>query len=172
MDSQAEFLKLYDASADALLRHCYFKTHDRELAKDLAQEAYLRTWRVIASGREVPNPAAFLYRTANNLIIDHYRRKKSLSLDELSEASGFDPEGEGSEEVEAAARAREAVEALEALEEPYRETMLLRYQTGLAVAEIAQMLEETENTISVRIHRALAKLRTTMSSTFDHEEPT
>jgi RNA polymerase sigma-70 factor (ECF subfamily) len=158
---EQQFLKLYDTTADALLRHCYFKTHDRELAKDLVQEAYLRTWRAIAAGQDIPNPPAFLYRTANNLVIDHYRRKKSLSLDALAEV-GFDPLGEGKAEVEALAMVREARAALESLEEPYRETMQLRYQAGLSISEIAAMMEESENTISVRIHRALAKLRTVL----------
>jgi RNA polymerase sigma-70 factor (ECF subfamily) len=158
MDSRARFLHLYDASADALLRHCYFKTHDRELAKDLAQEAYMRTWRALERGQEIPNLPAFLYRTANNLVIDYYRKKKSLSLDTLAE-SGFDPLGEGRAEVEAPAEAREALALIEALEEPYKETMRLRYLSGLDVGEIAKIQDESENTISVRIHRALAQMR-------------
>jgi RNA polymerase sigma-70 factor (ECF subfamily) len=160
--SEQQFLSLYEASADALLRHCYFKTHDRDLAKDLVQESYLRTWRAIASGQEIPNPPAFLYRTANNLIIDHYRRKKALSLDQLSE-SGYDPLGTGKAEVEAPAEVREARAAIARLEEPYRETMQLRYEDGFEVREIASMLGESENTISVRIHRALVRLRDTLT---------
>jgi RNA polymerase sigma-70 factor (ECF subfamily) len=160
---EATFLKLYDASADALLRYCYYKTHDRDLAKDLVQESFLRTWRAIAAGQEIPNPQAFLYRTAGNLVIDHYRRKKSLSLDALAD-DGFDPLGEGAAEVEALALAREARAALDTLEEPYKETMQLRYISGLSITEIAEIQEESENAISVRIHRALEKLRTTLKS--------
>jgi RNA polymerase sigma-70 factor (ECF subfamily) len=163
MDTRTEkrFLALYDASADALLRHCYFKTHDRELAKDLVQESFLRVWRALAAGAAMPNPQAYLYRTANNLVIDHYRRKKALSLDALAE-SGFDPGGAGTAEVEAPARAREALAALAQLEEPYRETMRLRFVAGLSVGEIAAVLEESQNTISVRIHRALERLKTAL----------
>lgn len=42
---------------------------------------------------------------------------------------------------------------------PYREVLTLRYVDGLEIGDIAAMLSVTENVISVRIFRALSKLR-------------
>jgi RNA polymerase sigma-70 factor (ECF subfamily) len=152
------FLDCYESSADAVYRHAYWKTSDPELARDITQESYLRAWNALSEGKQIENLKAFIFRTATNLIIDHYRKKKMLSLDTLAE-SGFDP-GEEDTAVLGTAEAREALAAVAALEEPYRETLLLRYATGLDIREIAAIAGESENAISVRIHRGLEKLRT------------
>ena len=52
-------------------------------------------------------------------------------------------------------------ERVQDLDEPYRKALTLRYVDGLAVQEIAHLLDETPTTISVRIHRGLTKLRNT-----------
>jgi RNA polymerase sigma-70 factor (ECF subfamily) len=88
---QKEFLQAYEENSDALFRQCFFKVHDRELARDILQETFTRTWDYLAKGKEIQNMRAFLFRTMNNMVVDHYRRKKSVSLDALSE-EGFDPE--------------------------------------------------------------------------------
>jgi DNA-directed RNA polymerase specialized sigma24 family protein len=48
----AEFIALYDEMADQLFRHCYFKVSNRELALDLVQETFARTWEYIASAKK------------------------------------------------------------------------------------------------------------------------
>ena len=75
---------------DAIFRHCYFRVFDRERARDLVQETFLKTWEYLTRGHDIENIRAFLYRVATNLIIDDSRRKKEISLEQLSE-SGFDP---------------------------------------------------------------------------------
>jgi RNA polymerase sigma factor (sigma-70 family) len=52
-----------------------------------------------------------------------------------------------------------ALKALEELAEPYREAVTMRYVDGLSPTEIAQAIGESENVVSVRVHRGLKKLR-------------
>ena len=161
MDSieiQKSFLALYDESADAVFRHSYFRVHDRELAKDLTQEAFARMWEYLAAGKAVDNKKAFLFRILNNLIIDYYRKKKELSLDAMAE-SGFDPKGDGHESVEAFALGQEALRAVGGLDENFREVITLRYVNDLSIGEIAEITRESENAVSVRLHRAVKKLK-------------
>ena len=153
-----KFVETYDDYADAIFRHCYYRIYDRELARDLMQEAFLRAWEYLAKGKKVLNLRAFIYKIANNLCIDHIRRKKESSLDSLMEA-GFDPSGDDAVKIERSTDAGMAVSALQKLEDPYREAMVLRYVDDLTVKEIAEITGETENTISVRIHRATAVLK-------------
>ena len=59
------------------------RVDDRELAADISQDVIVRS---IASGAldRVDNPAAWLYRSARNAVIDHYRtRRASQSLTDL-----------------------------------------------------------------------------------------
>lgn len=152
-----DFLRAYDEYADAIFRHCYFRVYDREKARELSQECFMKTWEYLAQGKEVKNLRAFLYRVANNLIIDSSRKKKESSLDAMMDA-GFEP-ADGGDKTALAAEAGAMVALLERLEEKYRDVVRMRYLDGLSPKEIAHALGETENAISVRIHRGLAQLR-------------
>ncbi len=156
--AEAEYLSLYEGSADSLFRHCYFRVSDRDLARDLTQEAFTRTWEYIAKGNKVDNMKAFLFRTAGNLIIDHYRRKKESSLDSMAEG-GFDPSGDDHKHIPELAAGKEALRAVKLLEEDYRQVIVLRFINDLTIGEIAEIRGESENAVSVRIHRALKKLK-------------
>jgi RNA polymerase sigma-70 factor, ECF subfamily len=155
---EREFLALYDESADSVFRHCVFRVSDRELAKDMTQETFARTWEYLARGKTLTSPKAFVFRTANNLIIDHYRRKKAVSLEVLSE-HGFDPVGDDEAQVMAKAEGREVIEAIKHLEDDHKQVIVLRYVNDLPINEIAEILGESENTVSVRTHRAVHKLK-------------
>lgn len=87
---EISFLKAYDDYSQAIFRYCYFRVFDREQARDLVQETFMKTWEYLASGKEVQNLRAFLYKVANNMVIDLSRKKKSLSIEDLAE-KGFDP---------------------------------------------------------------------------------
>lgn len=152
------FLQAYEQYADALFRHCYFRVYDRERAKELSQETFMKTWEYIAAGKTVDNIRAFLYRVANNLIIDLSRRKKETSLDDLS-AMGFDPPNTKGVDAITAAEAALSVERLKDIDHQYREVIVMRYVDGLTPKEIATILDETENAVSVRIHRGMKLLR-------------
>src|SRR6266566_458854 len=93
------FIQVYDQFADAIFRHCWFRVSDRERAKDLTQETFVKVWKILDRGESVENMRAYLYRIANNLIIDHYRKKKDVSLDLLQE-DGFEPLEDKTEELE------------------------------------------------------------------------
>jgi RNA polymerase sigma-70 factor, ECF subfamily len=157
-DTEKAFLKLYDDFAEPLFRHCYFRVSSRELAEDLMQESFLRVWTYLAEGNTLDNPKAFLYRIAGNLIIDHYRRKKEASLETLAE-DGFDPIGEDADSILGYASGKQAISLLEKLEPQYREILTLRYVSDLSIADIAEVIDQSENVVSVRIHRGIQKLK-------------
>lgn len=154
-----DFCDAYEEYKDAIFRHCYFKTFDRELAKDLLQETFIKTWDYLASGHKVDNMRAFLYRVATNLIINDVRKKKSVSLEGLQEA-GFDPGMDDERQKHDWIQEEKVMEVLGAIEEPYRSAVTMRYVDGLQPAEIAEVCGESPNVVSVRIHRGLQQLKT------------
>lgn len=154
-----DFHDAYELHADALFRFSYFKLSDREKAKDIVQDTFVRFWEYVAADGQVENVKAFLYRIANNAIIDNYRKKKELSLDIL-EDDGFDPaDGESHHTMTRSLDSKRALELVNKLNKKEREVILLRYVEGLSVKEIAEVLDERENTVSVKIHRALKELQ-------------
>lgn len=156
---QDSFLAAYDQYSDAIFRHCYFRVFDRERGKDLMQEVFLRAWEYLARGEEVQNMRAFLYRIANNLIVDESRKKREASLERLQE-DGFDPGKDETEQWQGRLDRERILSMLDHLDEGYRNILIMRYVKDLSPSEIAEMTGESANTVSVRIYRGLKQLRT------------
>lgn len=157
-NKKQEFIEAYDQYADAIFRHCYYKVSNRELAKDLAQETFTKAWGSLAKGLEIDNLKSFLYKIANNLIIDEYRKKKTVSLDVLR-VGGFDIVSKDHTATIASAEHHIIRASIEKLEGKYKEVIVMRFVSDLSPKEIAEILGETENAISVRINRGLKQMR-------------
>ena|SRR3989344_605494 len=166
-DLRQRFSDAYERYSDELFRHCSLRLSDRERALELTQECFLKTWQYIERGEKVEEFRPFLYRTLRNLIIDEYRRKKPRSLEAMLEGSEetnvetLMPQDE-SNTLESAIERFEGSRALAALQELpdlYREVLVLRFVESLSPKEIAEIVDESENAVSVRIHRGLKKLR-------------
>jgi len=156
--SEKDFTRLYDTYADALFRFCAFKVSDKEQAKDLLSDTFVRAWEYVRKGGAVENEKAFLYKIASNLIIDYRRKKKTLSLDALTE-EGFDVSTDEHLRLEEIIDARQAVQALDKIPEQYRDALFMRFIQELGPKEIAEVLGVSENVVSVRINRGLEKVR-------------
>lgn len=163
---QAEALieEAYNAYADPIFRHCYFRILDREKAKELMQETFIKAFEYAKKGQKIENIRALLYRIANNLVIDYVRRNKEVSLDQMMEDTGFDPTGSDDTMMKARLDEGHIRSVLKTLEPEDRELIVLRYIDDLKPQEIAEMKGVTANVISVRIHRALKELKTILRS--------
>ncbi|MEK7636403.1 MAG: RNA polymerase sigma factor [Patescibacteria group bacterium] len=153
------FINAYDEHSDAIFRHCFFRVYDEEIARDVMQEAYTKTWEYLASGNEVTNIRAFLYKVANNLIIDDWKKKREESLDTMQEEFGFDPAIAGHIAMRHSAETREVIEAINSIDKKYRDVVIMRYVDDMSPSEIAKILNESENAVSVRIHRGLQSVK-------------
>jgi RNA polymerase sigma-70 factor (ECF subfamily) len=159
---EATYLSLYDEEADALYRFAFFRTNDHEQALDIVQESFLALWKAMRSGQRIDALRSFLYRIARNLLIDRYRkegRARTDSLDRYLEEGGdvADDDPHGEYDTLDLERVRALLAELEPPE--YREALVLRYGLDWSPKEIARVLEVSENVVSVRIHRAIDKLR-------------
>jgi RNA polymerase sigma-70 factor, ECF subfamily len=159
---EQEFLAAYDQYADAIFRHCYFRVFDRERGKDLMQEVFMRAWEYLAKGEKVLNMRAFLYRIANNLIVDESRKKKEASLDKLQE-EGFDPGIDDTDRINHRIEHARVLKTLRTLDDNYRDILVMRYMNDLSPSEIADVTGESANTVSVRIYRGLKQLRSMLA---------
>lgn len=163
MELEQNFTKLYEAHADAIFRFVLLKTRNRQEALDITQDAFMKTWRYMSDGNIIKNARSFLYKTAYTTFLNTTRKRTAISLDTLKE-DGWEPVDEETvAHPEAhAVRSEEHVNVMRAvmsLPDPFRDVLLLRYVDELSVKEIAEITGEKENTISVRIHRALVKLK-------------
>jgi len=169
LNHEDRFLAAYEEYNDALFRHAYLRVSDRDKAIDIVHDTFTKVWSYVRSGHEIEQFRPFLYKVLNNLIIDSYRKKRESSLEALFEKDGvdegtFDELSENTvESLAATIDGRQAFTLLEKLSDEYREVLILRFVDGLGPKEIATLIEETENTVSVRLHRGLAQLRKRMN---------
>jgi RNA polymerase sigma-70 factor (ECF subfamily) len=148
-----------------LVRYLLYLTGRREYAEDLAQETWLRVLQRGSqyNGRQRFDP--WLFAIARNLAIDYLRKKQravqTASLPNDRDAILLLPSS-GPSPFEAAARSADAIRLagqLQILPPLYREALLLRFQEDLSLSEIAQVLGAPLTTVTSRIYRGLAALR-------------
>ncbi len=165
-DTNKEFEQAFEAHTDELFRHASLRLPERERAVELVQETFMRVWEYVARGNEVREYRPFLFRTLRHLIIDEYRKHKTVSLEGMMLAEDESVERllptDDTNTFEAAVERFEGKRVLQVLAELpdlYREVLLLRYVEGMSPQEISVVLDESENVVSVRIHRGLKKLK-------------
>jgi RNA polymerase sigma-70 factor (ECF subfamily) len=156
---------LVERSQRRLVRYLLYLIGRRDYAEDLAQETWIR---VLQRGSQYNGRQRFdlwLFAIARNLAIDHLREKRkavqTASLpddrDEILLVSSSGPSP-----FEAAARSEDVIRLagqLQILPPLYREALLLRFQEDMSLAEIAQVLGAPVTTVTSRIYRGLAALR-------------
>lgn len=139
-------------------------------AEDVVQETFRRVMRGAEGfGRTAPF-AAWLYKIARNLCVDVLRDRVSRScqsLDDSRSASGSptlsERTADPSADVERAVVAGEirirALAAIARLPDEQREVFLLREVCDLRFAEIAEVVNASENTVKSRMRYALERLQ-------------
>jgi RNA polymerase sigma-70 factor (ECF subfamily) len=137
---------------------------DRALAEDLAQETFIKVLNGIKSYRPEFKFSSWIFKIANNVAIDHLRRKslETLSLDGSPIAET--PEQMGATSLQLGSKAESPLQEVEEqaigrLRPEYRACILLRHVEGYAYEEIAETLDLPLGTVKTYIHRARNELR-------------
>jgi RNA polymerase sigma-70 factor (ECF subfamily) len=142
-------------------------THDVEEAKDLSQEAFLRAFTRIKQFDGRSSFYTWFYRLVVNLCLDHARRKGRVSWERLDTKveDGFqceeltDHTSSPDQAAIAEETKRKVGQTLEGMPKKQRTAFLLRNQEGLSISDIAKVMQTTEGTVRVYLHRAVAALR-------------
>jgi len=153
--------RLIEQYQHRLLRYLVYLAGTRELAEDLFQETWIR---VVERGHQYDGRHEFitwLYAVARNLTIDYLRKQRPVSLDGLMEDEGNAPAEPADtrplawEVVAQHEQAERISTALLGIPVDYRETVLLRFQEGLALEEIATVTGAPVGTVKSRLYRGL-----------------
>ena len=130
---------------DKIYRYAYFKVHDRHLAEDITQEAFLRYLN--RSGNRDYN-IRYLYTITRNLCIDEYRKTLWEPITETFENSlGDDP-------TESILTVFSVKEALAKMKEHDRELLLLRYVNEESVGTISKIRQCSRFAVYRQIKKA------------------
>ena len=147
---------------------CRKMVRNPEEARDLTQEAFVKTFSNLDRYNPVYAFSSWLFKITSNLCIDHIRKQrvKLYSIDDPVEGEEgpifrdlTDPGG-SPDQISERRELRQAIRAaIDRLPQHYRVILLLRHQQQLSYDEIAQQLEIPLGTVKARIHRAREGLK-------------
>ena len=136
----------------------------REAADDLFQEVWLKVFKSAGRYEARGKAASWLFKIANNVCLDHLRKRGREKLDGLGEAAEALPSkavGPSAEAEHGEAR-RRIHQAIESLPVEQRQVFLMREFGGMAFKEVAAALDVPLGTALSRMNAALGKLRTAL----------
>lgn len=152
-DAFAELVRRHQAWIRALMRRC---CGDRDLADDLAQQAFLQAWRRLFQLRRSDRFGAWLKRLAISLWLQHLRKADTLANADTVDAveAAWPPDATVTVDLE---------RALAALPDAMRLCVVLSYQEGMTHGEIAEMTDLPPGTVKSHIRRGTQRLKCLLS---------
>lgn len=157
--------RLYREHHDESVRLAFLVTGDRDVAEDIAQEAFIR-----ASGRfrHLRNEGAFrayLRRTVVNLCRNHFRRRsveaRVLTKHRVTEQQAVEPDATSTEAIRV---------SLMKLSLRQRAAIVMRFYLGLSEAETADLIGCAPGTVKSLLHRGISRLREDLALTAELDE--
>ena len=156
-----------------LSAHIYARVKDPETAKDLTQETWLRAYRALKNFRGESAFSSWLYRIAENVCIDYFRKQKHRDTEPMHLIS----EGRITETVPCPSRdllrqelrllLRDAIAHLTPLR---RHVFLLYYHHDLPIKAIAHRLSKSEGTIKTHLRNARLHLQEHLTPYLKNED--
>jgi len=154
-----KFEYIYEKYKRLLWAKAFDILKDHGLAEDAVSEAFLRAYKHLQK-IEDPDSAqsvSYLVTIVRNVAINLYHKEKRVTpidVAEYDEADDFNLE----ELITSKDEAATAMKLIDRLKEEQKAVFLLKYAHDMSHREIAAALGTTENNVTVRLHRAKAKL--------------
>lgn len=152
------FNSFYLEHAESLFSFMYYRCGDKDQAKDLMQEAFMKVWDKCGE-INFDKAKTYLFSTANNLFLNVVKHKKVVleytKMEPAKESTNEDPEFIMQENE----YMKKLQNAIANLTDAQREVFLLNRMEGKKYREIADMLEISIKAVEKRMMGALSKLR-------------
>jgi RNA polymerase sigma factor (sigma-70 family) len=159
LDQKVWIESLIQRYSKALVRYASNIVKDREAAKEIVQECFLK---LLQLSDQVPreHTQAWLYRECRNRSIDLWRKQRRLEpLDgKKEELLGFSPSNPQLE-LETSRELQQVRRAIGSLSAKHQEVLSLKYKDGLSYKEIAEVLGLTSTNVGFILHEAMMQLR-------------
>jgi len=154
---------LYERYLDEIYRYAYFRLGDRDEAEDITANTFMKTWeslpKIYQQDGSIYNFRNWLYRVAKNLIIDHYRKIKTLPL-----LNNFHEDQDATiKDAEQNIQSGHLSKAIMALRPDYQQIIILRFINQLSHQEVTEIMKRSTSQTRILQHRALKKLRELLS---------
>lgn len=156
------FAKIYEVYFVPVFRYIYLRVKERRDAEDLTQTVFLKVYQTISRFEEQNrSPLAYFFTVARNTVIDHWRKKKAVLLE--------NPEKENVESQQTIEDTEDIVQkneiadmlqqAIQALTEEQQSVIILKFINDLPNKEISNIMQKSEEAVRQLQCRAIKALR-------------
>ncbi len=167
-DDATALRALFDAVYEPLWRSVMRLVGDEAVARDLAQDAFVRIWDRRATLDPSLSLRALLYRTVRNLALNQLRdeqtRRHLLADPDVAGVSRPRSAEGADKELEASELAERLHQFIDELPPRQREALRLSRFDGLSHQEIADVMGCAPRTVNNHLVRALEQLRARLST--------
>jgi RNA polymerase sigma factor (sigma-70 family) len=165
-----EYAAFVDQYKNLVTSIAYSCTGDLTGSEDIAQETFLIAWQSRHEVREPEKLVSWLSSIARNLARQWVRKRSARSWSSTQDDMGdvMQVEPHPSEKLVSEEEQELVWRSLEAIPESYREVMVLYYRESHSIAEVASVLEITEDTARQRLSRGRGLLRAEVERTIEH----
>lgn len=144
-----EYEALFRASFTSVARTVFLVVHDRAVAEELTQDAFVKllgSWSTVSA---YERPEAWVRKVAVRMALRHLSRERSRPVREMRAYAVPAPPADPDPDVAAAVRQLAPMQ---------RAAVVLHYFEDRPVAEIADVLRVSESTVKQHLYRARARL--------------
>lgn len=172
----AAFGELVRKYQDRVFNACWRLCGNLEDAKDLTQEAFVKTLEAISSFRYQSAFYTWLFRVAVNVTISHRRsrqRRQTLSLDDAG--GGHQARGlmrvvsDGNNPTDTTELNHQLVKAMQGLDDDHRAVLVLRDVEGFDYKQISEVLDIPQGTVKSRLFRSRMAMREAIQPWLDRQ---
>lgn len=161
-------MKLYDLYADAMYIITCRYISNREDAKDVMQEAFLKAFTRLSQYKGEVTFGAWLKRIMINQCIDTLK-KRALVYEEMNDQTLTIIDENTSWDIDETVTKQEVVEAIENLPNKYKYVLQLYLIEGYDHQEISEILEIPIRTSRTQLMRGKTKLKNNLNDHFKHK---
>ena len=156
----AQLAHLFDRHHVKLYNFCLRMSNEREASEDLVQEVFLRMLKYRHTFRGNGEFVTWMYHLARNVLNDHFKKRVHESDGRDGEHDVPAPDPLAQEQLEQQQEQELLLQALGRLPAEKKEILILARYQDLRYEVIAEILGCSVEAVKVRVHRAMAELRT------------
>lgn len=153
---------------DRLFRFAYWITKNSEDAEDVVQEVFIKLWHIRAKLEQYDRIDALAMRVTKNHCLNFLKSNKKLVA--LTNPPTINSTPEPILQLEYQELYKSMNKLINMLPDQHKMIIQLRSVEGYSTAEIAEIMELTENNVRVNLSRIRKKLRSGMSNYYDNEK--
>ena len=156
--TKSEFKNCFDQYFDSIRNFIAYRCGDGDLASDIAQEVFMKAWEkdLIFDLNKIKG---LLYKMANDLWIDHYRKQATAKNHAINFISIDVDSNNPSEQLQYLELKQEYEKTLTILPLNQREVFLMSRMENLTYKEIAERLSISVKAVEKRMKLALLTLK-------------